>query len=130
MSLEKFADLKKPRINNKYVVRYKNRGRMINEKLLNKMGAVSKLDQIKKIHYEILVVEDEMKNTDDELLLMMFDALYTQLEFELQEAWGFPQDINCHRFWWRPKCTCPKTDNDDNYPHGRYVINRGCVLHG
>lgn len=35
-----------------------------------------------------------------------------------------------YHFWIRPKCTCPKLDNDDRYPYGYYVVNMTCPLHG
>ena len=55
---------------------------------------------------------------------------YTELELLLQQNWGFPESINYHKFWNRPKCTCVKMDNDDAYPVGYYSINMHCPLHG
>lgn len=31
--------------------------------------------------------------------LREYATTITQLEFELQDLWGFPQDINYHKFW-------------------------------
>ena len=56
--------------------------------------------------------------------------LYTEIEFELQDAWGFGRDIKFHKFWDRPHCACAKMDNEDNYPSGFYYFLSGCTLHG
>jgi hypothetical protein len=48
----------------------------------------------------------------------------------LQKLWNFPQDDNYIKFWNFPACTCPKMDNDDNYPYGRYVQVQDCPIHG
>lgn len=57
-------------------------------------------------------------------------ALLTNIEFQLQDAWGFPRDSNYHRFWECPSCLCPKIDNEENYPVGHYWFNAACPLHG
>jgi hypothetical protein len=48
----------------------------------------------------------------------------------LQKLWNFPGDDNYIRFWEFPACTCPKMDNNDNYPNGRYVQVQNCPIHG
>lgn len=53
-----------------------------------------------------------------------------QIEEELQKLWGFPVDINYYKFWEVGGCVCSKIDNSDNYPHGYYVVNNSCWLHG
>lgn len=55
---------------------------------------------------------------------------WMELEATLQVIWGFPQNTNYIRTWYYPHCTCPKIDNDDNYPHGHYVTNEECPIHG
>jgi len=54
----------------------------------------------------------------------------TELEYQLQRAWGFPSNSYYHRFWEVPRCTCPKTDNEDRYPSGYYIMDKGCPVHG
>lgn len=51
------------------------------------------------------------------------------IEFKLQILWGFPEDRNYHRFWDIQSCTCPKIDNEDNYPEGPYTYSGGCPVH-
>lgn len=54
----------------------------------------------------------------------------TELEFELQRLWGFPQDKEFHRYWLNiGSCSCPKMDNMDRLGYGR-IINLGCPVHG
>jgi len=63
-------------------------------------------------------------------VLRFYDSILEEIEFNLQELWGFEKNKNYHRFWERPYCTCPKMDNDDAYPYGLYVISSSCILHG
>lgn len=101
---------------------------LINKRLLDMQNCWENLETIKELHSEKLHIYDEMNETDDPGLLLLFDALLTNIEFELQALWKFTQDINFHRFWERPKCTCPKLDNIDNYPY-RQIISGDCPLH-
>lgn len=117
----------------KKITVYKENGDVshyVNPFLLEKQDCWGNVDKIKQLHYERMGVYEEMKKTNDKLLLKMLDGLCTQIEFELQELWGFSLDIRYHRFWARPKCTCPKLDNEDLYPGGLYVTSGLCHLHG
>lgn len=54
----------------------------------------------------------------------------TELEFELQRLWGFPQDKEFHKYWLSVgHCECPPLDNLERLGHGR-IINLGCPVHG
>ena len=54
----------------------------------------------------------------------------TELEFELQRLWGFPQDEEFHRYWLSVgQCYCPHIDNLERLGYGR-IINLGCPVHG
>lgn len=55
-----------------------------------------------------------------------------ELEFDMQEAWGFDKDSKMHTWWLKPKsCTCPKLDNADPVYYGKgKIINSSCPLHG
>ncbi len=66
----------------------------------------------------------------DKVKLKELDGLVTDLEFVLQDAWHFPRDINFHKFWERPGCSCAKMDNDDAWPTGYYSRSGGCLIHG
>lgn len=102
---------------------------VLNKRLLDRQNCWDKLDVIKTLHKEKLKLYSMMENTNDAAFLKSADQLLTGIEFELQDAWGFPRDQNFHRFWERPKCQCPSMDNSDMYPHQQY-INQSCPLHG
>ena len=54
----------------------------------------------------------------------------TELEFELQKLWGFPQDKEFHRYWLSVgHCKCGAIDNLERLGYGR-IINLGCPVHG
>ena len=71
-----------------------------------------------------------LMSTCSDTELKKFDRKVEHIEFALQDLWGFPLDKNYHKFWNRPRCSCPKMDNEDNYPYGYYTIDCGCKLHG
>jgi len=48
----------------------------------------------------------------------------------LQKLWKFDDNEDYIKFWNFPACTCPKMDNNDNYPCGRYVQVQNCPIHG
>lgn len=110
---------------------YGNEKSIVNKRLLDQQNAWSNLEKIKAKHYERILIYTEMENIKrDNKLLRLYDELCTELEFELQGLWKFDRDINFHMFWQRPQCSCPKLDNQDRYPHGHYIINDECPLHG
>jgi hypothetical protein len=76
------------------------------------------------------MVYESIKNEKDLDVLKSHANHLTQLEFKLQELWGFSQDAKFHRFWDTPKCKCAKIDNEDAYPTGYYSISGNCPLHG
>jgi hypothetical protein len=103
---------------------------VISSKLLDKQQAWDRLDDIKALHVERLELEQFMEVESDPFILKQYNKLYTDIEFRLQDAWGFPRDANYHRFWRRPKCLCPQYDNDDSYGTGYSYITASCPLHG
>lgn len=103
---------------------------LLNKRLLDQQNCWTNLDKIKALHSERLHLCDDMIKVKSKILLKAMDRRYTELEFKLQKLWGFPLDSKFHRFWDRPKCQCPKMDNDDAYPSGYYVIAGNCPLHG
>ena len=54
----------------------------------------------------------------------------TELEFELQRLWGFPQDKEFHKYWLSVgHCECNTIDNLERLGYGR-ISNLGCPVHG
>jgi hypothetical protein len=53
------------------------------------------------------------------------------IEFKMQELWGFEQSSKFHRFWLDiPGCICPRMDNRDLYGTHKRVISSSCPIHG
>lgn len=52
-----------------------------------------------------------------------------KVETSLQKLWQFDDNINFYKFWNVPTCVCPKHDNNDAFPYGRYITAGDCWLH-
>ncbi len=111
-------------------VEYNGRWCIISKNFLDKHNAWDNLAEIRALHLRKFVVYDLMDKTDNLTKLKRYDKRLTELEYQLQEAWGFERNPDFHRFWERPKCKCPVLDNKDRYPTGYYVIVSKCPLHG
>lgn len=113
------------------VVEYKGKEmHLINKRLLDSQNCWENLEKIKALHVKRYELFDKLGKTKKLEKLQEIDLDLKNLEFELQDLWGFPRDVNFHKFWNRPKCLCPKIDNDDRYPTGYYIIAGKCPLHG
>jgi len=112
-------------------VSYKNLSVTLNKGMLDRQNCWDNLDRIKFLHKFKLVVLRKMRDTDksDVSGLHRCRDIVTNIEFKLQEAWGFEANANFHQFWKLPHCDCPELDNMDAYPYRSYV-NMSCVLHG
>jgi hypothetical protein len=118
---------------NPYEVRDENQTLIcvLNKRLVEKQKLKHKdVAMIKKLHVEKYKVLQEMKTEEDRERLQHLAELITEIEFELQDAWKFSNDINYHRFWKLPKCKCPQMDNEDAYPTGYYTKISICPIHG
>lgn len=114
-----------------YEVIVGKRGIKLNEGLIRKQGLNEEsIDKLLVLHKRKLEIYQFIETIEDEEALRVFAKHITDLEFNLQETWGFPKNAKFHRFWETPKCTCPKMDNEDAYPTGYYVISGDCPLHG
>lgn len=104
---------------------------MINQNLVNRQKVsaedvkkIVKLQTIRKYFYDFI----ELSNDKEEIRRL--DKIITQIEFQLQKLWGFPQNRNFHRWFDVPKCSCPKWDNADSLGSDFRIINPNCILHG
>lgn len=120
-------DRKALEITHKGVVVSSLNPRLIEKQNLNSETVLS----IVGLHEKKLSVFEEMKATDDSVKLRELASLITDIEFKLQDLWGFQRNADFHRFWEVPKCICPKLDNEDRWglPVGRYY-NKDCPVHG
>lgn len=57
------------------------------------------------------------------------DNLIGEVEYKLQETWGFTQDDNWHRTWLLPHCECSAAANITAYPCHK-IISPKCPVHG
>ena len=91
------------------------------------------LETIKDLHIDRHIIEGMMKACDPIMAntrLRELNEKWHKVQFELQEAWGFPLKKDWHRYWWSlPHCDCPKMDNADAFPFRSY-ISPVCPIHG
>lgn len=113
-----------------YTVSYNGeRAFTLNKRLLDSQNAWGNLTEIIEAHELKLAIYNIIHDSDDKVLLKSLAKDLKEIEFELQELWGFERDANFHRFWEYEKCECPKIDNMDSYPYQQY-ISYNCPLHG
>ena len=101
----------------------------LNEGLLNKQDCWDNVPAIIEEHVNKLHIYEAIKKEEDPAALKCYSQNLTDLEFRLQELWGFPKDAKFHKFWWTPKCLCPKADGEDSWGTGYTYINGECPLH-
>lgn len=101
----------------------------INKFLLRRQDCEENRETILELHELKLAIYSMIEETDNREELRDLALDLQEVEFCLQEMWKFEKDAKFHRFWEYPKCTCPKMDNEDWYPH-RQVISMDCPLHG
>ena len=112
-------------------VEYKNYKESYNLTLLKNNGKEYNLEALKEVYIKLFKTFEKMEQTDNPITLFRLNKYITELEFEMQELWGFPINEDNHRYWFMcPKYTCPQMDNyvsiGTNYRY--YGIN--CVIHG
>jgi hypothetical protein len=106
----------------------------LNHYLVRKQGLdQDQVDYIKDLHIELH--ERQMSIADKDVLTEAEATVYIDaienLEFQLQEAWGFPRDANRHTNWFLdPNCDCAKLDNRDALGCVERYYNSGCKVHG
>lgn len=103
---------------------------MLNENLMIRQNVLHNLEDIKMVHQTKLEIYEMIRYETDHKLLKEYARDLTLCEFELQKLWGFPEDINFHRFWQTPKCECPKVDNEEAYGTKYSIRTLNCPLHG
>ncbi|MHA1691362.1 MAG: hypothetical protein ACTSU7_06970 [Candidatus Heimdallarchaeaceae archaeon] len=90
-------------------------------------STVSEIIALHNIKNSIFFVAEHVDNVE---LLRSLAKEVTELEFEMQELWGFPQDQNFHEWYTFPKCSCPKMDNADARGTKYGITSGDCLIHG
>ena len=88
------------------------------------------VDIIKNLHIEKDALFDLIESTeitDDNR--GEFLAKLEDVEYRLQESWGFPRNSAYFKHWLSPKCSCPRIDNEDMHPSNYKYYNSECELH-
>jgi hypothetical protein len=104
----------------------------LNPDFVEKQGITNAaVKKLKKLHGEKESIFEQMEATDDKVELRELVKGLQEVEFKMQEAWGFYKDVRYHSWWYRaPKCSCPKMDNAEKIGTGFSIITAKCVLHG
>lgn len=107
---------------------------MHNKHLAEKLGLTEdqtlRIGRLHSLQYDVnVLLADTIENGDMWLAKELLTPI-EQMEYLLQDAWGFPRDKNYHKFWYIFGCLCPILDNEERYPTGVYIINGECPLHG
>lgn len=98
--------------------------------LLKQQGKMHNKQEIQNLYNAQFSIYRVMEHTDSVDILTELDRALDKIECALQELWGFPKDYNMHKFWYRPKCSCPRMDNEGRYGMGvGKIISGGCILH-
>jgi hypothetical protein len=120
-------------IDKKYIVYDKNGDviSVVNPTLIMERNVSdSALERIKKLHLDRFNIKERMNETCDTGQLQMFANMIKDIEFELQDLWGFDRDHSMHDWYDVPKCTCPKMDNRERKGTGYQIVSLDCPIHG
>ena len=116
--------------NSVYPMYLNDRILFLNYTLIKKQKIQSNLSKLKIVYQTKYDIYENIKSETNPTILKSYAEDLTLCEYELQKLWKLPLDIKFHRYWETPKCTCPKIDNQDQYPHGYYLTQINCPLHG
>ena len=99
--------------------------------LIKKMNLCqAEVDDIVKLHEKKLLIYTMAKNTESSPLLKALAEELKEVEFQMQDKWGFDRDARWHAWHYIPKCDCAKLDNDDMRGTNYQIINTACPIHG
>ena len=110
-------------------VTYKDYKININPRFLDRTKSWDNLEEIRRRIVFDFMIKHRMEKTDDIAELRKLANIWKLNEFKKQTAFNFEPDVNFHRFWELPKCTCPKLDNLDTYGMGMRYISSTCPIH-
>lgn len=105
----------------------------LNKFLVIKQGLTeSDINKIMKLHEIRLEKVAAMKNLNSSDLAALRELRdeITEIDFQLQDLWKFGRNINYHRFFELPHCTCPRFDNLERIGLAEKIVDADCPIHG
>jgi len=102
----------------------------LNEYLIHEKCLTQKqVNKIKDLHIERLMTEATLNQQYDNASIRAWYNVWEQIQFELQDAWGFPRNAHWHPSHRLSLCSCPKIDNADMLGTPYSVRVNTCKLH-
>lgn len=102
----------------------------VNPFLIQKRGVSDEnLTLILHAHYYKSQLYQEMEEFDSPPDLKEYARKIEEVEYYLQELWGFPKNNAYHKFWEVPHCSCGSLDNKDAYGTGFRHYSSVCPVH-
>jgi len=113
-------------------VKYKKWNSSLNYNLLIENSTEDNLEELKGVYIKLFKTLEKLENTDNNVFdLETLMVEIENIEFNMQELWGFEKNRNMHRYWFdNDVCTCPKMDNFDKMGTGYRMYNSNCIIHG
>ena len=108
-----------------FLVKFKEQRDRVDNEL---SAGIDNLDPLKNCLLEKLKIYDKIINSTEKDLTKYYKKL-SDVEYNMQILYGLNEDVNSHRFWETPKCTCPKIDNVVKFPDGDYIFDKNCPIH-
>lgn len=103
----------------------------LNNFLIEKQGlSAETVSLILHAHYYMSQLFSEMEELDAPQDLREYAKKVEELEFYMQDLWGFPRNRAYHKFWRVPHCNCHVLDNEDAYGSGTRYYSESCPVHG
>lgn len=114
----------------KYSCFYLGRELRINKSLAEEKGLTDDaLLKIQELYFLREATKDLMAKVENLDLLPGLADVLTDLEFQLQDLWGFGRNPNYHNWFDVPRCTCPKMDNKDSLGSSTRYHDGICPVH-
>jgi len=114
-----------------YKIKYKTWVTELNSKLIKNETHFKELEIVYIKMFKIFEQMKLNKNSSNMDLLYKMTIDLENVEYEMQELFGFTKNRDYHRYWHQNGvCTCPYLDNIENYGTPYRLTVSDCILHG